>query len=82
MPVINISTASVDAGKEMLDAAVEYGFLYVDSTSTQFDKKTVDEMFELVCVCFAFTQGRRLILFANYSPVPSILQGDSLCREG
>ncbi|KAI5302342.1 hypothetical protein KEM56_000775 [Ascosphaera pollenicola] len=47
LPVINISTASVEAGKEMLAAAVEYGFLYIDSTSTQFGKKTVDEMFEL-----------------------------------
>ncbi|KAI5304170.1 hypothetical protein KEM55_000186 [Ascosphaera atra] len=47
LPVIDISQATPEAGKEMLNAAIEYGFLYVDSTSTEFSKKTVDEMFDL-----------------------------------
>jgi hypothetical protein len=50
LPIIDISNPNdVSVGKKMLDAAVEFGFFYVKSESTNFTVADVDRAFELVC---------------------------------
>ena len=49
LPVIDLSGPSQVAGKQMLDAAIEYGFFYVDSRNVpDFDAQAVDRLFDLV----------------------------------
>jgi hypothetical protein len=48
LPVINISEATPTVGQAMIDAATKYGFLYVDSESTDFSTENVEEAFQLV----------------------------------
>ncbi|PGH19436.1 hypothetical protein AJ80_03937 [Polytolypa hystricis UAMH7299] len=45
LPVINISKATPAVGREMIDAAKEYGFLYMDGAGTIFSKQDVDGAF-------------------------------------
>jgi hypothetical protein len=50
LPLIDIASSDLDAaGKAMLDAAVRYGFLYIDSRTTVFSSTDVDRTFEMVC---------------------------------
>ncbi|KAL1953983.1 hypothetical protein VTO42DRAFT_1869 [Malbranchea cinnamomea] len=53
LPVIDISHISTEVGKSMIDAATKYGFLYVDSKSSDFTKEDVDNAFELAKGFFA-----------------------------
>lgn len=49
LPVIDISNPHDPAvGKAMLDAAANYGFLYVNSKGSDFTVEDVDHGFELV----------------------------------
>lgn len=51
VPIINISNPyDPSVGKAMLDAAAIYGFLYVDSQSTDFTVQNVERAFELVYI--------------------------------
>jgi hypothetical protein len=50
LPLIDITSSDLDAaGKAMLDAAVRYGFLYIDSRAG-FSSTDVDRTFEMVCL--------------------------------
>src|SRR5204862_6514205 len=48
LPVIDISKVTPASGRAMIDAATEYGFLYVDSESTDFSTEDVEKAFQLV----------------------------------
>jgi isopenicillin N synthase-like dioxygenase len=49
LPVIDISDPLNTAiGKEMLDAAIKYGFFYVHGKGSDFSAAEVDSTFELV----------------------------------
>lgn len=49
LPVIDISNPhDPSVGKQMLDAAAKYGFLYVNSKGTDFTTEDVDHAFGLV----------------------------------
>lgn len=51
LPVIDISDPhDPTVGKAMLDAAAQYGFLYVNSNGTDFTAQDVEHAFELVCL--------------------------------
>lgn len=51
LPVIDISDPSNAAiGREMLDAAVKYGFFYVHGKGSDFTAAQVDSTFDIVCV--------------------------------
>jgi isopenicillin N synthase-like dioxygenase len=51
LPIIDISNPEDPViGKAMLDAAIKYGFFYVDSKGSDFSKEEVDRMFGLVWV--------------------------------
>ncbi|KAK2744407.1 hypothetical protein FQN57_004304 [Myotisia sp. PD_48] len=53
LPVINLSSLTADTGKEVLDAAIKYGFLYIDAEGTGFSKEIVDSAFEMAQEFFA-----------------------------
>ena len=60
LPVINISDANPTVGKAMLDAAAEYGFLYVDSEGCGIPAEDVEGAFDLVrqsstCICLSIS---------------------------
>ena len=48
LPVIDISNPTPDVGRQMIDAAAKYGFLYIDTKGTDFTQEVVDRQFELV----------------------------------
>jgi hypothetical protein len=48
LPVINISDPTPQVGRLMIDAAAKYGFLYIDTSGTEFTPEIVDRQFELV----------------------------------
>lgn len=48
LPVINISDASQETGRRMIDAAATHGFLYIDTRGTAFTPEVVGRQFELV----------------------------------
>lgn len=48
LPVIDISKATPEAGKALVDAAIKYGFLYVDSASCGIPLNDVEAMFGMV----------------------------------
>ena len=48
LPVIDISAETSAVGKSMIDAAVKYGFFYIDSKGTPFSEEVVDREFQLV----------------------------------
>jgi hypothetical protein len=45
LPVINISKITPEVGKSMIEAATKYGFLYVDSDSSDFSNEDVEGAF-------------------------------------
>jgi hypothetical protein len=45
LPVINISKITPEVGKSMIEAATKYGFLYVDSESSDFSNEDVEGAF-------------------------------------
>ena len=47
LPVIDISEFTPQAGKQLLDAATKYGFLYISSNGTGFTESMVDREFDL-----------------------------------
>ena len=52
LPLIDLTSSDLDAaGKAMLDAAVRFGFLYIDSRTTVFSSTDVDRTFGMVCLC-------------------------------
>lgn len=49
LPVIDISDPTAAVGRQMIDAAIKYGFFYIeDNTGQDFDADVVDRAFELV----------------------------------
>ena len=49
LPIINISNPNdPTVGKAVIDAAAKYGFLYIDSSGTDFTTEDVEEAFGLV----------------------------------
>ena len=61
LPIIDVSNPhDPTVGKAMLDAAAKYGFLYVNSQSTDFGARDVKRTFELVCSAFWNQQMRWL----------------------
>lgn len=48
LPVFHLSEVTPEVGKSMIDAATKYGFLYVDSNSSDFADNDVDGAFEMV----------------------------------
>lgn len=49
LPMIDLSDPNtVSAGKALLDAAIEYGFLYIDSRTTKITTPDVERVFEMV----------------------------------
>lgn len=49
LPIIDISNPDDPAvGKTMLDAAIKYGFFYVDSRGSDFSAEEVERIFGLV----------------------------------
>ncbi|EEP80200.1 potential dioxygenase [Uncinocarpus reesii 1704] len=53
LPIIDISNADPETGKAMIDAATNYGFLYVDSASTEISNGNVDSAFAMARKFFA-----------------------------
>lgn len=53
IPVIDISATSPDeqlrVAKELVDAAVEHGFVYIKNTGVDISADAVDNAFTLVC---------------------------------
>lgn len=48
LPVINISETTPEVGRQMIDAATHYGFLYIDTRGTDFTPEIVERQFESV----------------------------------
>lgn len=49
LPIIDISNPDDPVvGKAMLDAAIKYGFFYVDGRGSDFSAEEVERIFELV----------------------------------
>lgn len=49
LPMIDLSGSDTKAaGKALLNAAIEYGFLYIDSRTTKFTKIDIERAFEMV----------------------------------
>lgn len=47
LPVIDISNPTLEVGKEMIAAAAQYGFLYIDTHGTGFTEEIVDREFAI-----------------------------------
>lgn len=60
LPVIDISNPTPEAGKQVLDAATKYGFLYVDSTTTEISSERVDSAFKMVVFSFCYALSSHL----------------------
>lgn len=50
LPVLDISHVTPETGKAIIDAATEYGFLYVDSSSSDFSDEDVESAFAMVAI--------------------------------
>jgi hypothetical protein len=48
LPIINISDPTLEVGRQMIDAAARYGFLYIDTRGTDFTPEVVERQFALV----------------------------------
>lgn len=49
LPVVDVSNVTSEVGRQMLDAAVRFGFFYVDSRNIpEFTSEIVDRTFLLV----------------------------------
>ncbi|EFR03170.1 hypothetical protein MGYG_06166 [Nannizzia gypsea CBS 118893] len=53
LPVIDISSTTAEVGKQVIDAAKQYGFLYVDTASSCFSKDEIDSTFKMAQEFFA-----------------------------
>ncbi|GBF64619.1 hypothetical protein TMEN_7335 [Trichophyton mentagrophytes] len=53
LPVIDISSATAEVGKQVIDAARQYGFLYIDTASSCFSKEEIDSTFKMAQEFFA-----------------------------
>lgn len=51
IPVIDISEPSEQTARELLDAATDYGFVFIKSKDVGFNADVIDHMFALVCQC-------------------------------
>jgi hypothetical protein len=49
LPIISLSESTAEVGRQMIDAAARYGFLYIDTRGTDFTPEAVDRQFALVC---------------------------------
>ena len=52
IPVIDISSAKEQVGHELLDAVVQYGFVFIKSSGLGLDAQTVNQMFDIVSHIF------------------------------
>lgn len=48
LPIIDISDPTPETARLMIDAAVKFGFLYIDTKGTDFTEEIVDREFDLV----------------------------------
>lgn len=48
LPIIDVSKETPETGRQMIDAAIKYGFFYIDCKDIDFNAKVVDGTFELV----------------------------------
>ena len=48
IPVIDISSSNKQIGHELLDAVVQYGFVFIKSSGLGLDAETVNHMFDIV----------------------------------
>ncbi|OAL67826.1 oxidoreductase [Trichophyton rubrum] len=53
LPIIDISSATAEVGKQVIDAARQYGFLYIDTASSCFSKEEIDSTFKMAQEFFA-----------------------------
>ncbi|KMU78851.1 thymine dioxygenase [Coccidioides immitis RMSCC 3703] len=53
LPIIDISNTRPETGKAMIDAATKYGFLYVDSVTSDFSDEDVESAFAMARKFFA-----------------------------
>lgn len=56
LPVLDVSNFSTQVGKQMLDAATEFGFLYISTNGTGFTEDVVDRHFQLSKSLFALPE--------------------------
>ena len=59
LPLINISEPKPEVGHQMIDAAAQYGFLYIDTRGTDFTPEIVERQFELVSSLFSLVSRSR-----------------------
>lgn len=59
LPVIDISDMTPEVGKKLLQAAREYGFLYIDTNGTGFMERMVEREFELSRNFFALPEAEK-----------------------
>lgn len=55
LPIINVSDTSTTNAKRLVDAAIQYGFLYVSPDGTPFSEGLIDDQFALSKRFFAST---------------------------
>lgn len=53
LPIIDVANTSPDNGRRLVDAAVEYGFLYISPSGTLFTESLVKSQFDLSKQFFA-----------------------------
>ncbi|EFE38518.1 hypothetical protein TRV_06812 [Trichophyton verrucosum HKI 0517] len=63
LPVIDISSATAEVGKQVIDAARQYGFLYIDTASSSFSKEEIDSTFKMVSIILSIFQGNQTSMF-------------------
>lgn len=48
LPVLDISTPNAQVGRELVDAAVRYGFVFIRNQGSEIPPTEIDQAFELV----------------------------------
>lgn len=65
LPIIDISDPLNPAiGKDMLDAAIKYGFFYVHGKGSDFSADVVDSTFDLVCTFYPNIMKIQILMIA------------------
>ncbi|KIX08257.1 uncharacterized protein Z518_02913 [Rhinocladiella mackenziei CBS 650.93] len=59
LPVIDISEFTVEIGKQLLDAAQKFGFLYIDTNGTGFTESMVEREFDFSRKFFALPDAEK-----------------------
>lgn len=67
LPVIDVSNFGTDVGKQMLDAATRFGFLYISTNGTGFTEDVVDRHFQLSQQLFALPESEKAAYRIDHS---------------